>query len=193
MQSIKNKIAAGLVLATLSAPALAHTGAGAVHGFAAGFVHPLEGADHLLAMVAVGLWASALGGRALWLLPLSFIGMMGLGAALAFAGFALPYAEWLVSASVLAFGLALWRDWRAASGWAGALVGAFALFHGYVHAEEIGGGADALGYAAGFLLATASLHGLGVAAGLAGRGFEVLRRGFGLVCAGVGTYLLTSI
>jgi urease accessory protein len=192
MQNIKNKIAAGLILAVLSAPVFAHTGASAAHGFAAGFVHPLEGADHLLAMVAVGLWASALGGRALWLLPVSFVGVMGLGALLAFAGVALPHAEWLVAASVLAFGLALWRDWRAASGWAAAMVGIFALFHGYVHAEEIGG-ADALGYAAGFLLATAGLHGLGIAAGLIGRNFETARRGFGLLCAGVGTYLLASL
>jgi urease accessory protein len=193
MLNIKNKTAAGLILAALSAPAFAHTGAGAVHGFAAGFAHPLEGADHLLAMFAVGLWAAALGGRALWLLPLSFVSVMGLGAALAFAGLALPHAEWLVAASVLAFGLALWRDFRAAAGWAGALTGGFALFHGYVHAAELAAGANAASYAAGFLLATAGLHGLGLAAGLAGRGFGALRRGFGLVCAGVGAYLLSPI
>lgn len=193
MQGIKNQTAAGLFLAVLSTPVLAHTGVGAVHGFAAGFAHPLQGADHFLAMFAVGLWASTLGGRALWLLPLGFVGMMGLGALLAFGGFALPYAEGLVAASVLAFGLALWRNWRAAAGGAGMLVGGFALFHGYVHAAEIGAAADAMGYAAGFLLATAALHGLGIAAGLAGRGFEWLRRGFGLVCAGVGAYLLASL
>lgn len=186
----RNRTAAGLALAALSTPALAHTGLGAVHGFAAGFAHPWLGADHLLAMFAVGLWASALGGKALWRVPAAFVGAMGLGAGVHFAGFALPYAEWLVAGSVLALGLLLWREWRLTSGWAGALAGLFALFHGYVHAAEIGTDTGAAVYAAGFLLATATLHGLGLATGW---GFAPARRWFGLLCAGVGTYLLASL
>jgi urease accessory protein len=189
-QRIRSQSAAALLLAVLSTPALAHTGLGTIHGFAAGFLHPWLGVDHLLAMFAVGLWAAALGGRALWLLPLGFLSFMGLGAWLHFAGLALPCAEWLVSGSVLALGLALWRDWRTASGRAGMLVGLFALFHGHVHAAELGTDTGASVYAAGFLLATALLHGLGIAAG---RGLESARRGFGLVCAGVGAYLLASL
>ncbi len=188
-----NKIAASPLLALLSAPALAHTGAGSPHDFAAGFLHPWQGADHLLTMLAVGIWAAALGGRALWRLPLSFIGLMGLGAALHFGGYTLPHAEWLVAASVLALGLVLWRDWRAPSGYAGAMAGGFALFHGYVHAAEIGAGIDAAVYSAGFLLATASLHLLGIALGRTSRGLDLARRGVGLVCAGVGAYLLAGM
>jgi len=191
--SICKTITLGLALTTLSGTASAHTGLGAIHDFAAGFVHPWLGADHLLAMFAVGLWASVLGGRALWLLPLSFLSVMGMGAGLHFAGVALPYAEWGVAASVLALELAVWQDGRTAAGWAGAMSGGFALFHGYVHAAELGANADAGLYTAGFLLATALLHGLGLATGLAGRRFGWARRAFGVFCAGVGAYLLVNV
>lgn len=191
--SVCKPITAVLALAALSGTASAHTGLGAIHGFAAGFAHPWLGADHLLTLFAVGLWASALGGRAMWLLPLSFVGVMALGAGLHFSGVALPYAEWGVAASVVALGLVLWQGGRAAAGWAGAMVGGFALFHGYVHAAELGANADAGVYAAGFLLATALLHGLGLAAGLTGRDFGLVRRAFGMFCAGVGAYLLVGV
>jgi urease accessory protein len=193
MRSNPNNLAAGLFLALASAPVLAHTDAGPAHGFVAGFLHPWQGADHLLAMLAVGLWAAVLGGRAWWRVPLSFIVLMSLGAALHFGGYALPHAEGLVSASVLALGLVLWRDWRAASGLAGAMAGGFALFHGYVHAAELGTGVAAVRYSAGLLLATAALHLLGLATGWASRGFELARKGFGLVCAGIGASLLAGL
>jgi urease accessory protein len=193
MSRIRNTTTAGLLLAALSTPALAHTGLDTVHGFAAGFAHPFLGADHVLAMFAVGLWAAALGGRALWRLPLAFVGLMAAGAGIHFAGFAVPGAEGPIAASVLVLGLALWRDWKLASGWAGALVGGFALFHGYVHAAETGAGTGTLTYALGFLLATAALHGLGILAGLAGRGRTAFRRGFGLVCAGAGVWFLAGL
>jgi urease accessory protein len=189
-----NKKICMIVLAgSFSADALAHTGAGSVHGFAAGFLHPLLGPDHLLTMLAVGLWAAYLRGRALWLLPSAFLGVMALGAGLRYAGLVLPFAEGLVALSVAVMGVALWRNWRAASVLAGAVVGGFALFHGYVHAAEIGGDMDAAVYASGFLAATALLHGLGIVAGWAGRGFDAWRRAFGLVCAGVGAYLLAGV
>ncbi|HYE37237.1 HupE/UreJ family protein [Methylocaldum sp.] len=176
----------------LSEDAFAHTGGGSIHGFAAGFFHPFTGLDHLLTMLAVGLWAAVLGGRALWFLPLSFVTVMAAGAGIQHAGFVLPSAEVPVSLSVAVMGLVLLWNRRTAYGLAGALVAGFALFHGYVHAEEIGSGMSAFTYASGFLMATAFLHGLGILLGAVARNLEPLRRALGAFCAGVGVYLLAG-
>jgi urease accessory protein len=172
--------------------ACAHIGVGSVQGFAAGFLHPWHGADHLLAAFAVGWWAANLGGRALWLVPAAFVSVMAVGAGLDWAGFFLPDAEWPVSASVAVLGLALWRNWRAAAGRAAVLVGAFALFHGYVHAAELAAKAEAAGYVGGVLLATASLHALGILVGRRVRNVQPLGHTFGLFCTGFGVYLLAG-
>ena len=191
---LKQRLTALLLplLATVE-PAMAHTAAGSVDGFAAGFFHPLQGSDHLLTMLAVGLWAAALGGRALWLAPLSFVSLMAVGAVIQLQGFAWPQVEWMVSASVLAMGLTLWCDWRASPGMAALLVGIFAVSHGYAHAAEIGNGSDAIAYAGGFLMATAGLHVLGILTGMAGRKSRFISRAFGLVCASAGVVLLSGI
>ncbi|MDA0218330.1 MAG: HupE/UreJ family protein [Proteobacteria bacterium] len=159
-----------LVAATLVAtamPAFAHTGVGPHGGLAAGFTHPLLGLDHLLAMIAVGLFAAARGGKALWLVPLAFVAMMAGGGALAMAGIQVPMVELGIALSVVVLGAAVALRLSLPVAGAMALVGAFALFHGHAHGAEIPAGASALTYAAGFVAATAMLHGIGIAIGMA--------------------------
>ncbi len=154
--------------ALLSAdPALAHTGVGAVHGFAAGFAHPMLGFDHLLAMVAVGLWAALVGGRALWAWPLAFTGVMVVGAGLGFAPLGLPHLELSIGVSVVLLGLAAAFQLSLPVLAGAGLCGFFALFHGYAHGAEIPVEADASAYVAGFTLATMMLHAAGLAVGSA--------------------------
>lgn len=131
---------------------------------AAGFVHPFTGLDHLLAMLAVGLWAAQLGGRWTWAVPAAFVGSMALGGTLGFAGVSLPFAEPMIAASVLVLGLAI--AMRVRFRWpALALVGVFAVFHGVAHGAEMPAEASRLLYAAGFVLSTALLHAAGVGLG----------------------------
>lgn len=179
------------MLATL--PAYAHTGIGAVHGLLDGIIHPLIGIDHLLVMLAVGLWAAMRGGKSLWLLPLAFVTAMGVGAGLSMLGITINAAETWVAASVVAAGVLVWRNTRMSSVLAVALVSVFALAHGYVHALELTDGANALAYSAGFLLTTAALHGLGLAVGLlAAARLRMLGAVLGLICALVGVGLLAG-
>ncbi len=169
--------AATAVLLSLTGVALAHTGAGGTSGFTHGFMHPLGGLDHVLAMVAVGLYAALLGGRALWLVPATFVGVMAVGGALGVAGFALPYAEIGIALSVVVLGLAIALRVGLPTLAAMALAGAFAIFHGHAHAAEMPQDASGQAYAAGFMLATALLHGAGIAAGsLIGRAGTVAGR-----------------
>jgi urease accessory protein len=151
----------------LPSVAWAHTGAGAAHGFGEGFAHPFGGLDHLLAMVTVGLFAATLGGRALWAVPLAFMGVMAAGGVLALAGVGLPAVELGIALSIVVLGLAV----AAPLAWplpaAMALVGAFALFHGHAHGTEMPADASRLAYGAGFLAATGLLHLSGLALGLA--------------------------
>lgn len=156
-----------IALASLfAAPAFAHTGTGFhLHGFEDGMMHPLGGADHLLAMVAVGLWAASLGGRALWALPAAFLTAMALGGALGGFGVVLPALEMLIAASVLALGAVLAFGLSVPVTLGAALCGAFALAHGMAHGAEMPANAAGLAYGLGFLLATAGLHGAGLVAG----------------------------
>lgn len=171
-------------------PALAHLPPGEYGAFAAGFTHPLFGFDHLLAMLAVGLWGGMIGGRALWALPLAFLAAMGVGFALALGGVALPLAEPMILGSVVFLGLALALALKPGAGLGGALVAGFALFHGFAHGSELGG-AGALDFAAGFALATGLLHGGGVLAALAARAYgrPVVLRLAGAVTAVLGVVL----
>ncbi|MBE0434810.1 MAG: HupE/UreJ family protein [Methylomicrobium sp.] len=172
-------------------PAFAHLGIGADHGFGEGFIHPLLGPDHLLVMIAVGLWAFCLGGWARWLLPLSFLSAMAFGAGLAFAGISVSYPEFWVVLSVLVSGIIVLRDWHLSLTQACIVAAMFALSHGYVHALEIGPDADRTGYALGFLLSTASLHGIGLAAGsLSPTVLKWTRTAVAVSCAMVGLTLL---
>jgi urease accessory protein len=142
--------------------AFAHVGAGSTASVAAGVAHPLTGIDHIAVMVAVGLWAALNGGRALWVWPATFVGMMLVGGALGMGHVPLPFVEPTILASVVALGILvmLAADLPV---WAGALViGAFAVFHGHAHGTEVAETVSGAEYMAGFAVATASLHALGI-------------------------------
>lgn len=158
---------ATLVVMFLStAPALAHVGFGPADTFSHGFTHPLSGLDHVLAMVAVGLYAASLGGRALWLVPAAFVGTMIVGGLLGYAGIPLPLVEQGIGLSVVVMGLAIAFGVKLPTVAAMGLVGIFALFHGHAHGSEGAQLASFLPYAAGFVVATALLHVAGIALGL---------------------------
>jgi len=163
--------AAPAIFFALTSSALAHTGVGEASGFAHGFSHPLGGIDHVLAMVAVGLYAAMLGGRALWLVPAAFVSVMALGGGLGIAGYALPHAEIGIALSVIMLGLALAFRISIPALTATALVGTFAIFHGHAHGSEMPQDLSGYEYAAGFLLATALLHCAGIGPGLASAKF----------------------
>jgi urease accessory protein len=155
-----------LVLAFIPSLAFAHVGVGDTSGIAYGFMHPVGGVDHVLAMVAVGLLAAHLGGRALWLLPLSFVAMMAFGGALGMAGVAQPYVDVGIGLSVVVLGTILAVGVNPPVAIAIALVGFFAIFHGHVHGAEMPETASGLAYAVGFIVATLLLHAIGIGAGL---------------------------
>jgi urease accessory protein len=157
-----------LLAALLLSPALAHahTGVGNANGFAHGFGHPLFGLDHLLAMVAIGLWAAQIGGRALWAVPLSFVSVMAVGGALGIAGLPVPFVEQGIATSVLLLGLLIAFAVRMPLGFSIPLVALFAICHGHAHGAEMPVSASGFTYAIGFMLATAALHGIGVGAGI---------------------------
>jgi urease accessory protein len=159
-------IAAPAIFLALTGAAVAHTGHSDASGFADGFLHPVGGLDHVLAMVAVGLYAAMLGGRALWLVPAAFLGAMALGGAAGVAGVALRYAEIGIALSVVVLGLGVALRVSLPTIAAVALVGLFAVFHGYAHGAEMPQEVSGYAYAAGFMLATALLHCAGIALGL---------------------------
>jgi urease accessory protein len=153
-----------------STAALAHVGDHSHMSFAEGLLHPFSGLDHVLAMVAVGLWASQLGRRALWLLPLTFPAVMAIGAAFGLSGVTLPLVEIGIAASVMVLGAMVALALRPSLAISIPLIGAFALLHGYSHGIELPASASALSYGVGFIVATLVLHAVGIAAGLiAGR------------------------
>ena len=155
------------VFAFVPVAASAHVGAGDSHGFAHGFLHPLSGIDHILAMVAVGLFAAHLGGRALWLVPLSFVSVMALAGIAGMVGVRLPFVEIGIGMSVIVLGLAVAFQLSVPTLVAMAMVGFFAIFHGHAHGAEMPETMSALPYGAGFVCATALLHAMGVSLGLA--------------------------
>ena len=144
-----------LVAAPLAQAHPGHEGHDFTWDFSGGFAHPLSGWDHLLAMIAVGLWAAQLGGRARWLVPSAFVGVMALGAALGHAGLMFPGVEQGIAASVLVLGLLIATAVRLPVAAGMALVGLFAGFHGIAHGAEMPATAGGLSYGAGFILATA--------------------------------------
>jgi urease accessory protein len=154
------------LLFALTAIAQAHPAVGVPHGFVNGVAHPLSGIDHILAMVAVGMFAAHLGGRALWLVPVSFVAMMIVGGALGVTGVKLPLVEMAIGFSVVALGAIVAFRLDMANWMAMAVVGFFALFHGHSHGTEMPQTVSGLAYGAGFVLATAFLHLLGIGLGL---------------------------
>lgn len=172
-----SKLTQALTFGLLLAPALAqaHPGAHHVTGFTSGLAHPMTGLDHLLAMVAVGLWAVQLGGRATWLVPSAFAGVMTLGAFAGMSGLVLPGVEQGIMLSVLVLGVLVAAAVRLPMVAGAALVSVFALFHGMAHGMEMPENAGGFSYVAGFLAATIALHLAGMALGFAARQNAALR------------------
>lgn len=178
------------LMALAAGPALAHLDPAAHGSVAAGFSHPISGADHVLAMLAVGLWAALLGGRAIRAVPAAFVAAMALGFALSLAGVALPLVEPAILASVIVLGVLVALAVRVPAGAGMAMVGALALFHGHAHGAEMGG-AGPLAYLAGFALATALLHGAGIVLGRLLR-HPLALRGLGGAVASLGALLVLA-
>jgi urease accessory protein len=157
-----------LVLAFCLAPsaALAHTGIGGTSGFMHGFMHPLSGFDHQLAMILVGIFAYQLGGRALWLVPLTFVTVMALGGLLGVNGMPLAFVEVGIALSVIVLGAVVAFGVKAPVAVAMGVVGLFAVFHGHAHGSEMPLDALGVAYGLGFMLATALLHAVGIGVGL---------------------------
>lgn len=185
--SLKQALAA---IALLLSPALAfaHPGHGD-NGLLAGIGHPIGGLDHLLAMLAVGLWAAQQQGAARWALPLTFVGAMLIGGLQGFAGLPLPALESGIAASVLALGLAVALAVRPPLVLAVAATTLFALFHGVAHGLELPAMASPWGYAVGFVVATAVLHAGGYA--LVRVVPQVAVRVAGVISAAMGVWMLT--
>ena len=174
----------GVFVALMTAPASAHTGAAVVFSFSSGFFHPLGGFDHLLAMFAVGLLAVQLGGRAIGLVPGAFLAMTVVGALIGLTGFELSGVEFGITVSTVAIALPVALALGMPAALAMACVGFFALFHGFAHGAELPVDAYAAPYVAGFVLATAIIHGAGVATGMAIGRVEAFRRAHGLRTVG---------
>jgi urease accessory protein len=180
-----------LILAAFALPVLAHAHPGhdgheLTWDFATGAAHPFSGWDHLLAMIAVGLWAAQLGGRCRWLVPVAFVTVMALGAAPGPAGFAVPGVEQGIAVSLLVLGLLIATAVRLPVPAGMAIVGLFALFHGAAHGSEMPATADGIGYGAGFVAATALLHVVGLGLGFALKNHEKAVRFAGGAVAIVG-------
>jgi urease accessory protein len=145
--------------------ALAHTGVGDTSGLMPGFMHPLGGLDHQLAMILVGIFAYQLGGRALWLVPLTFVAVMAFGGFLGIAGIPAPFVELGIALSVVALGAIVAFGVKAPVALAMGIVGLFAIFHGHAHGSEMPMDAFGLDYGLGFMLATTVLHAVGIGIG----------------------------
>lgn len=156
----------GVLGVLLPSFACAHTGLGEAGSFVHGLAHPAGGLDHVCAMLAVGLWAAQTGGRSVWAVPLAFVGVMAFGGALPLLGIGLPLVEQGIALSVLLLGVLIAAAVRLPLMLSGSMVGLFALWHGHAHGTEMPAAAGGIGYALGFLLATAALHVIGIAFGL---------------------------
>ena len=174
-----------LAYVTILPVAEAHTFGSQGAGLMAGLTHPFVGLDHLLAMIAVGIWAGQLGGRAVWLIPLTFVSVMAAAATLASFGLLLPLMEPAIACSVLVLGLLIAGSVRLPTSVSALLVSLFAVFHGYAHGLELPQAASPILYGAGFVLATALLHGLGIGFASNSRQHKMLQRiaGYSLIAA----------
>ncbi|HEX5338290.1 MAG TPA: HupE/UreJ family protein [Gallionella sp.] len=156
-------VAAGALLPTF---AYAHSGSGDAGGFMHGLAHPFSGLDHVCAMLAVGLWAAQMGGRSVWAVPLTFVGVMALGGALPMLGVSLPFVETGIVLSVLLLGVLIAASVRLPLWLSSSVVALFALWHGHAHGTEMPALSSGLLYGSGFVLATALLHIAGIGFGL---------------------------
>lgn len=158
----------------------------------AGLLHPIPGLDHVVAMIAVGLWGAQLGLPAIWVLPVTFPLVMAMGGFLGLVGLPLPGLEVGIALSAVALGLAVATAWQARIWVAAVMVGFFAIFHGHAHGNELPPGQSALTYSLGFVMATGCLHAIGIAIGLVHRwpAGQVALRGLGALVAAAGIYFL---
>lgn len=175
-------------------PALAHEAKSLMLGFQGGFLHPLAGPDHLLAMVAVGIWGAFLGRPLIYLLPMIFPTVMALGGVLAMAGMRLPPVEIGIALSVIVLGLAILLAWRAPVWLAAVIVAVFGLFHGYAHGLELPSMANPVSFSLGFVIATGLLHVVGIGIGHVRTqpGGETLLRAVGGAIAAAGLWFLAA-
>ena len=189
MVATLRSFAAALFAAAIATPALAHTRHDMVFGLVSGFLHPISGVDHLFAMVAVGLWAAWLGGRAIWLVPAAFVVAMIGGAVIGVVGIAFSLTEIAIALSLVLLGLSVAFRLRLPLAVSMAAVALFGLAHGHAHGGEIAIGSSVGQYVLGFTLATVLLHAIGIAAGRIGtRG--ALPRTAGALTAAAGILLL---
>jgi urease accessory protein len=184
---VSRALAALALLLLLPAGALAHTEGGAAGaGFLTGFLHPLRGLDHVLAMLAVGMWGAQLGNPAIWMLPVAFPQVMALGGVAGILGLPLVGIELGVTVSVLVLGSMIALDRRPPLWVAFLMVSFFAVFHGYAHGAELPGQTGAVAYSAGFVTATGLIHLTGIGIGLVVKlpqGTRLLRAGGGVIAA----------
>lgn len=155
----------GTVLTIVAHGAQAHIVAGEANGFFSGVLHPISGADHILAMVSVGMWGAQLGQPAIWILPVTFPIMMAFGGLLGFLGVPLPFTELGIALSMVVLGGAVMLEARPPLPLVMAIVAFFAIFHGHAHGTELPEGESALLYSLGFVMATGFLHLVGITIG----------------------------
>lgn len=192
---MRGRLSSCLALASccyvISMPALAHS-TGALGGFSSGFQHPVLGPDHLLAMLAVGIWGAQMGGRSIWELPVAFPMMMAVGGLIGMSGVYVPDVELGIAISVLVLGASIAFAWRPLEVVSLAIIAAFAFFHGYAHGVELPAATDPVAYAAGFVIATGLIHVVGIGIGLLAGKFARgrLSRGLGAAVACIGVYFL---
>jgi len=178
------------LLVLLPFTASAHTETGAIGGFVSGFKHPISGLDHMVAMVAVGLWGAFLGGRAMWMLPIVFPVVMAFGGALGVLGVPFPAIETGIAISGVVLGLMVAFAVKPPLWIAAVIVGLFGMFHGHAHGTELPETANALAYSVGFVISTGLLHLSGIALGLLVRWpwgrIAVRAGGFAIAAVGLG-------
>ena len=192
---MKRLVPIAALLMLTAGPAIAHVGNGSTASFTVGLGHPLGGLDHVTVMVLVGLWAGLKGGRALWVWPAAFVGVMLVGSVLGMEGAPLAFVEPVILASVVALGLlvALAVDLPVPVG--AAILAVFALFHGHAHGTEVAGTLKGVEYMAGFALATAMLHlaGIGFAATMTHFSLRPAVRVVGALCLPIAAALYAGV
>lgn len=183
-----------ILLVLASTPALAHTGGAIAGDFTSGFEHPVKGLDHLLAMLAVGLWGAQIGGRSIWTLPVAFPLVMAAGGLVGAARIPVPHVELAIALSVLGLGAAIALAFKPVEWLAIAAVGVFALFHGYAHGAELPTAVDPAAYGVGFVVATGLIHLAGIGIGLLlGRLLDGwAARGLGALIAAAGFWFIVA-
>ncbi len=191
-RKLRSILAVAMLTALWAKSAFGHVPQSEAYGFVTGFLHPISGADHVLAMVAVGLWGAQLGAPAIWVLPVAFPLVMAMGAMLRFLGVPIHGVEYGIAASAVVLGAAVTFELRPPLVIAALVVGCFAIFHGHAHGTELPHGQSALLYSMGFVIATGCLHAVGIGIGTVHRWprGQRLLRGAGTVVAAGGLFFL---